>query len=354
MDREFLDLYSDYLISAFGQVTATGLSELIDGEESHDQITSRLRKNTGGSKELCLLEKAIIRKHESEDGVLIFDDTLEHKPHSDENLIVGWYFDHSSNRNVKGINILNCVYHNDKITLPIAYEIIKKSEQVTDKKTGKAKWVAKESKNKLMRTMLQVCCQNRLKFTYVLADSWFGSKENMHYIKQEMKKDFIIAVKGNRLLAMSEEQKSQGQFVNLENIELYPDTCCNVFFKGLDFPVLITKQVFTNKNLSTGILYLACSNLDLTPPDIQAIYQKRWKVEEFHKSLKSNLAMAKSPTAIPHTQENHIFACFFAFLKLERLRVKTNLNHFALKAKLYLNALKASFSLLRKLSLPST
>jgi len=79
MDREFLDLYSDYLISAFGKVTATGLSELIDGELSHDQITSRLRKNTGGSKELWLLEKAIIRKQESEDGVLIFDDTLEHK-----------------------------------------------------------------------------------------------------------------------------------------------------------------------------------------------------------------------------------------------------------------------------------
>jgi len=29
MNREFLDLYSDY-INAFGKVTATGLSELID------------------------------------------------------------------------------------------------------------------------------------------------------------------------------------------------------------------------------------------------------------------------------------------------------------------------------------
>ena len=144
--------------------------------------------------------------------------------------------------------------------------------------------------------------------------------------------------------------------LNLENIELNPDTCCNVFFKGLDFPVLITKQVFTHKDLSTGILYLACSNLDLTAPDIQTIYQKRWKVEGFHKSLKSNLTLAKSPTGIPHTQKNHIFACFFAFLKLERLRIKTKLNHFALKAKLYLNlnALKASFCLLRKLSVSST
>ncbi|MFN6383155.1 MAG: IS701 family transposase, partial [Pseudanabaena sp.] len=49
MDRKFLDLYSDYLISSFGKVTATGLSELLDGELSHDQITSRLRQITGGS-----------------------------------------------------------------------------------------------------------------------------------------------------------------------------------------------------------------------------------------------------------------------------------------------------------------
>jgi IS4 transposase len=101
-------------------------------------------------------------------------------------------------------------------------------------------------------------------------------------------------------------------------------------------------------------LYLACSNLDLTAFDINTIYQKRWTVEEFHKSLKSNLALAKSPSGIPHTQKNHILACIFAFVKLERLRIKTKLNHFALKAKLYLNAIRASFALLQKMSIPST
>jgi IS4 transposase len=162
-----------------------------------------------------------------------------------------------------------------------------------------------------------------------------------------------MAVKGNRL-ALCADEKSQGHFVNLESIELNPDSCCKVFLKGLDFPVLITKQVFKHKNQSTGILYLACSNLDLTATDINTIYQERWTVEEFHKSIKSNLALAKSPTGIPHTQKNHVFACFFAFVKLERLRVKTNLNHFALKAKLYFNSIKASFSLLQKMAIPST
>ena len=33
-----LDFYSDYLITAFGQTTATGLAALLNGEISHDQI----------------------------------------------------------------------------------------------------------------------------------------------------------------------------------------------------------------------------------------------------------------------------------------------------------------------------
>jgi hypothetical protein len=39
---KLLDLYSDYLISAFGQTTATGLSSLLDGEVSHDQMQRSL------------------------------------------------------------------------------------------------------------------------------------------------------------------------------------------------------------------------------------------------------------------------------------------------------------------------
>jgi len=39
MDKQLLDLYSDYLICSFGLTTATGLSTLLDGAISHDRIT---------------------------------------------------------------------------------------------------------------------------------------------------------------------------------------------------------------------------------------------------------------------------------------------------------------------------
>ena len=47
--------------------------------------------------------KKYIREIESESGVLIIDDTIEEKPHSRENDIVSWHYDHSKGVSVKGI-----------------------------------------------------------------------------------------------------------------------------------------------------------------------------------------------------------------------------------------------------------
>jgi len=38
MDKEKLDLYTDYLISNSGYATATGLSAMLKGDMSHAQI----------------------------------------------------------------------------------------------------------------------------------------------------------------------------------------------------------------------------------------------------------------------------------------------------------------------------
>lgn len=70
----------------------------------------------------------------------------------------------------------------------------------------------------------------------------------------------------------------------------------------------------------------------------------------FHKSLKQNVALEKSPTKTIRSQSNHIFAAMIAFIKLERLKLAHQSNHFALKSKLYLKAVKAAFSELKALS----
>ncbi len=106
-----LDLYTDYLLSSFGQTTATGLSAMLDGAVSHDKITRLLRENSFTSKDLWKVVKPIIHEFNDEDACVVFDDSLIEKPYTDENEIVGWFFDHNENRNKKGINLLTAFYH---------------------------------------------------------------------------------------------------------------------------------------------------------------------------------------------------------------------------------------------------
>jgi len=216
--------------------------------------------------------------------------------------------------------------------------------------TKKLKRQSSLTKNEHLRQMLRVCQQNALRYRYVLADNWFSSKENMVFIKLDMGQDFVMALKSNRTVALTPEDQRQGRFVRVDALPLEEGTVVQGHLKGVPFPVVLAKQVFTNKDGSTGVLYLASSDLLLDYGRITAIYQKRWSVEVFHKSIKSNTGLARSPTHTVRTQSNHFFASIYAFFKLELLKLKHQMNHFALRSKLYIKALQASFAELQRLT----
>ena len=67
---------------------------------------------------------------------------------------------------------------------------------------------------------------------------------------------------------------------------------------------------------------------------------KRWKVETFHKTLKSN---AKSPTKTVRTQSNHCFMSIYSACRLKFLSVRHGMNHFALRTRIYLKAIRYAF-----------
>jgi hypothetical protein len=57
-NTELLDIYSDYLISAFGQTPGTGLAELLGGRVSHDQIQRLLSKEQFSAADLWQIVKS--------------------------------------------------------------------------------------------------------------------------------------------------------------------------------------------------------------------------------------------------------------------------------------------------------
>ena len=199
-----------------------------------------------------------------------------------------------------------------------------------------------------MRDMIQVSINNQLKFKYVLMDTWFSSKENFEFIVKK-KKEFVAALKSNRLFAKSLEDKLQGKFIRVDELELSDKQSMRGYLKGYDKEILIVRRIFTNKDESTGMLNLVCSEITLDSSAVSAIYEKRWKVEEFYKSIKHNSALAKSPTKTIKTQSNHIFLAIYSFFKLECLKIKHHLNHFALRMKLLIRANKVAYLELQKL-----
>lgn len=349
MDKKLLETYTDYLMVSTSYTTATGLSELLGNEISHDKITRFLAKDDFESKDLWKLVKADVKKIESMEGVVIFDDTIQEKRFMQENELNCYHWDHAKGRSVKGVNILNCLYNNTDINIPVAYEIIKKPIQFYDEKTKKMKRKSEKNKNEIFRDMIDTVMNNNVIFKYILADIWFCSNENMKHIKQQHTKDFIMGTKSNRLVALSPQDKKEGNYVSISSLNIGTDTTKKVWIEGVPFPVLLFKKIFTNKDGSTGIMYLLCSDLKLTPSRIYTIYQKRWNVEEYHKSTKCNTSLGKSPASTVRTQGNHIFASLYAYFKFELLKMKTQLNHFAIKSKIYLHALKNAFQELQNI-----
>jgi len=344
------DLYSDYLLASFGATTATGLSQLLEGEVSHDQVTRYLAGTKKTASDLWRTVKSFVRDVQSEAGVLILDDSIEEKPYTDENDIVCWHYDHSKDRLLKGINFLTALYSSQGVSVPVGFHLVAKTETYTDPKTQKEKRRSPVSKNEVCQALIKQAVRNRILFRFVLFDVWFASAETMVFIKQHQHRDFICPLKTNRKVALSQADKQQGRYVRVDTLELEAQATREIYLEGVDFPLVLVKQVFTNEDGSSGIRYLVSSDTTLSFDDLTTTYHKRWQVECYHKSLKQNVSLAKSPTQTVTTQTNHFFAALCGFIKLERLKLKTQLNHFALKSKLYLNALHTAFSTLRTLT----
>ena len=73
------------MLASFGTTTATGLSQLVGGEVSHDQVTRSLAGTKKTATDLWRTVKPFVREVQSAEGVLIIDDSIEEKPYTDEN-----------------------------------------------------------------------------------------------------------------------------------------------------------------------------------------------------------------------------------------------------------------------------
>jgi len=342
-----LDLYTDYLLSSFGQTSATNLSRLMDEQLSHDDVTRFLGQPTDIGLTLWKTVKPLIRKHQQSDGVLIVDDSLLHKPHSQENGLVSTYFDHTRNEYVKAVNFLTLLYRVGDILLPVGMHIVIKylQCQINDKKEV---WKATLTKNEAFRQLLLITHQNAIPFVYVLADSWYTNADNINAVLH-LKRHWLGACKANLEVALSKQDRANGRFVKLSTVALAIGVPRQVYIRSVSVAVLVCKDVLPNKDGSVGELLLLTTDTSLRYQQILTIYQKRWGVEDYHKCLKQNASLEASPARSLPTQTNHILGSVCAFIKLESLKWVESTNQYALKGRLYIKAIQAALGELHQL-----
>lgn len=348
--QRIADLYSDYLLASFGATTATGLSELLAGEISHEQVTRYLAGPKKTARDLWRTVKALVRDVQSETGVLISDDSIEEKPYTDENAMVCWHDDHSKDRLLKGITFLTALYSSQGVSVPVGFPLVAKTEKDLDPKTQKEKRRSPVAKNPVCQDIIKQAVPNLIPFRFVLFEVWFASADPRVFIKQQQKRDFICPLKTTRKVALSLADKQQGRYVRVDTRELEAQATREISLESVPFPLGLVKQVFTNEDGSIGLRSLVSSDTPWSFAALTTTYHRRWGVECYPKSLKPNVSLAKSPTQTVTTQTNHFFAALCGFIKLEKLKMTTHLNHFALKSKLYLNALHSAFATLRTLT----
>jgi len=342
------ELYMDYLISSTKQTTCTGLSEVLDGSVSHDKFTRLLSNGNFDSRSLWKQGKVIAQEISRSRSikVLSFDDSIMPKPHTKENALNCWHFDHCSGTNVKGVQFLTALFNTEDMNVPVMMELIKKENLSIDEKTGKHKRTSKVSKNELFRSMITQC-SSHLDVDYVLVDSWFSSSANFNHIVA-CGMDFIMALKANRSVALSQEDKEKGKWTDIRSLKL-EQVSKKVWLKSVDFPLLLTRQVFKNGD-DIAYLYLISSDLSLSFEQVTTLYKKRWSVEQYHKEVKQITSFGKSPTKTVKTQSNHFYLSVMAYSKVEILKIRTKSNAFAMKDRIYYSALKHAMQQIKELS----
>ncbi|MRN51395.1 transposase, partial [Brucella sp. 10RB9214] len=334
--RELANLYTEYLLCQNSQASATECSSMLDELVKHDSFSRMLKVGSYESKYVWLKGKGILKTYKDKPKILSIDNTISPKSDSKVNEVVNWFYDHSVGRAVKGINLISALIHVGDANIPVGFEVQTKENFVVEKdKAGRErlKRKARYTINELARKLVLKIIKNFSSFDYVVADRYFASKDNLRFFNKH-KLSYVIGIANNRLVAKSKANALAGNYCRLDELGLLENETIKIYLKDIKYSLVVTRQVFKNGDNSTGEIYLITNDLNLESNHIKDIYQKRWNIEVYHRSIKQNASLAKSPTSIAVTQLNHIGLSIGAYCELEKLKLVSNKNHYALKRKM--------------------
>lgn len=289
-------LYVQFLIAAQSNFTSTEFAKVspVNGM-AHDSPTRMLsaEKLTPN-----ILWKNVKEHVDLNSGFLIVDDSVLDKPRSQEMDLVHWQYSGAHHQVVKGIGLESLIWTNDADKhIPVDFRIYDKG---TDGKT----------KNEHFRDMISLAKYRGFHPEFVLFDGWYASLDNLKLL-DKMGYKWVTQLPKNRVV--STEPK---KYFHLDELTFSKEGIV-VHLKGYGFV-----RIFKKVSQQRGVEYYATNDVNLSMSDVEGIYGKRWKIEEYHQGLKQQCGVAKCQSRKARSQRNHIWCSIHAFVTLELHRIK--------------------------------
>jgi hypothetical protein len=231
------------------------------------------------------------------------------------------YFDHTEGRHRKGHQVLQLGLAAEKGFLPLEAQIVTGQKCAIDKPKDKPfhdqrssaardmRRAREQGKHPLFRAMLRRALQAGFSAGYVLADAWFGCKENILCCLEnklvalfQMKRGLLAYRHHGRVYTAGQlygliqrrmrPQNRRARFktaslivsLNLETEERQPARWVEVR--------LVFSAPVRAHSADTWVVFL-CTDVKLSEAKILEVYALRWSIEVYFKEIKQNLGFLK-------------------------------------------------------------
>lgn len=289
------DLYCSFLQVTSQRYSALSLSEVSPTNLSHDAISRWLTDTKCQPKDIWESAKDCVV---GKSGIIIADETVLDKSRSNKVELVSWQYSGDEHDIIKGIGMVNMLWRNSSgEVIPMDYRIYHPPE---DGKT----------KNDHFREMLGVANNRGIKPEAVVADSWYGSLNNLKFIR-DLGWTWVIGLRKNRVVNRGE---------NLSELDL-PDDGLKVHLRGYGF-VTVYRFVATNGRTD----YIATNMENPTREKINSLMRMRWDIEVFHRELKQACGLQNCQSRTGRAQRNHIGFSILTWIRMAKSRSLTNLS----------------------------
>jgi SRSO17 transposase len=246
----------------------------------------------------------------SENGYILFDDTVLDKRHSFVIELVRRQWSGNEKKVIKGIGIVTCVYVNPDTEQfwVIDYRIFDPDRD------GRSKL---DHLLDMWRTILHV---EELPFRTVLMDSWYAAMNIMKAIEKEGK-IYYCPIKSNRQVTESPDEPYQ-RVDSLSWSETELATGKMVHLKK--FPKGHQLKLFRIALSSQRTDYVVTNDPSQDSADAAREESAiRWKIEQFHREAKNVTGLESSQCRSQRAQRNHIACAMLVWVRLNQAAQQT-------------------------------